>query len=156
MKISLIQIGNTDETYIKEGVGKYIKRLKHYIDFESMVIPDLKSTKNKSLELRKDEEGKLILKQLKDSDFVVLLDEKGKEYTSLLLAKYIQKRMNSGQNLVFVIGGAFGFSKEVYSRANSTIALSQLTFSHQMVRLFFVEQLYRSMTILRGEKYHHQ
>ena len=155
MKIKLITIGKTDEAYIKEGISKYTSRLKHYIDFELKEIPDVKMGKKLNTTLQKEAEGKEILKLISKSDFVVLLDEKGKEFNSIGFSEFIQKRMNTGMNLTFIIGGPFGFSMEVYEKSNSKIALSQMTFSHQMVRLFFTEQIYRSFTILKGEKYHH-
>ncbi len=155
MKIKLITIGKTDEAYLREGVSKYMSRLKHYIDFELKELPDVKMGKKLNTSLQKETEGKEILKLISKSDFVVLLDENGKEFDSIGFSQFIQKRMNTGINLTFVIGGPFGFSGEVYARSNMKIALSQMTFSHQMVRLFFVEQIYRSLTILKGEKYHH-
>ena len=155
MKIKLIVIGKTDEVYLKEGISKYVSRLKHYINFEVKEIPDVKIGKKQNIILQKEAEGKEISSHIDKSDFVVLLDEKGKEYNSVDFSKFIQKRMNTGMNLTFVIGGPFGFSNEIYALADSKIALSQLTFSHQMVRLFFAEQIYRSFTILKGEKYHH-
>lgn len=155
MKIKLISIGNTDELYIKEGVNKYITRLKHYIDFELINIPDVKLGKKTNVVLQKELEGKEILKLVSKTDFVVLLDENGKEFSSVGFSEFTQKRMNAGMDLVFVIGGPFGFSDKLYEKSNMKISLSQMTFSHQMVRLFFVEQLYRSLTILKGEKYHH-
>lgn len=155
MKIKLITIGKTDERYLKEGIDKYVARLKHYIDFEIKEIPDVKMGKKQNTSIQKDLEGQEILKFITKSDFVVLLDEKGREFSSRTYSQFIQKRMNAGLNLVFVIGGPFGFSEEVYAKSNQKIALSQMTFSHQMVRLFFAEQLYRSFSILKGEKYHH-
>ena len=155
MKIKLITIGKTDERYLKEGIDKYVARLKHYIDFEIKEIPDVKMGKKQNTSIQKDLEGQEILKFITKSDFVVLLDEKGREFSSRTYSQFIQKRMNSGLNLIFVIGGPFGFSEEVYAKSNQKIALSQMTFSHQMVRLFFTEQLYRSFSILKGEKYHH-
>ena len=155
MKIKLITIGKTDEAYLKEGINKYISRLKHYVDFETKELPDVKMGKKLNINLQKEVEGKEILKLIKKSDFVVLLDEKGKEFNSVGFSQFIQKRMNTGMDLIFVIGGPFGFSTEVYAQSNMRIALSQMTFSHQMVRLFFIEQIYRSFTILKGEKYHH-
>jgi len=155
MKIKLITIGKTDERYLKEGIDKYVARLKHYIDFEIKEIPDVKMGKKQNTSIQKDLEGQEILKFITKSDFVVLLDEKGREFSSRTYSQFIQKRMNAGLNLVFVIGGPFGFSEEVYAKSNQKIALSQMTFSHQMVRLFFIEQLYRSFSILKGEKYHH-
>jgi 23S rRNA (pseudouridine1915-N3)-methyltransferase len=155
MKIRLITIGKTDESYLKEGINKYISRLKHYINFEMIELPDVKTGKKVNTTLQKEVEGKEIMKLIAKADFMVLLDENGKEFNSVAFSEYIQKRMNTGLDISFVIGGPFGFSKEVYERANHKIAISQLTFSHQMIRLFFVEQLYRSFTILKGEKYHH-
>ena len=155
MKIKLIVIGKTDESYLKEGITKYTSRLKHYIDFQLIELPDVKLGKKLNLNLQKEKEGAEILKLISKSDFVVVLDEKGKEYDSVGFSDFIQKRMNTGMDLVFVIGGPFGFSDAVYAQSNMKIALSQMTFSHQMVRLFFTEQIYRSFTILKGEKYHH-
>jgi len=155
VKIKLITIGKTDEAYLKEGINKYASRLKHYIEFEFKEIPDVKMGKKQNIKLQKEAEGKEILKLISKSEFIILLDEKGKEFNSSEFSQFIQKRMNTGMDIVFVIGGPFGFSKEVYVQANMKIALSQMTFSHQMVRLFFVEQIYRSFTILKGEKYHH-
>ena len=155
MKIKLITIGRTDERYLKDGIDKYVSRLKHYADFQTKEIPDVKLGKKQNISVQKELEGREILKCLAKSDFVVLLDEQGKTYSSRTYSQFIQKRMNAGLNVVFVIGGPFGSSDEVYSRSNQKIALSEMTFSHQMVRLFFVEQLYRSFSILKGEKYHH-
>ena len=155
MKIKIITIGRTDEAYLKAGIDKYFTRLKHYIAVELKEIPGVKLGKKQNIHLQKEAEGKEILKFLSKSDFVVLLDESGKEFNSVGFSKFIQKRMNTGIDLTFVIGGPFGFSETVYSKSNIKIALSQMTFSHQMVRLFFAEQLYRSFTILKGEKYHH-
>jgi 23S rRNA (pseudouridine1915-N3)-methyltransferase len=155
MKIRLITIGKTDESYLKEGIHKYMARLKHYINFEMVELPDVKTGKKLNTTLQKEAEGVEISKLISKTDFMVLLDENGKEFNSVDFSKYIQKRMNTGLDICFVIGGPFGFSKAIYERANSKIAVSQLTFSHQMIRLFFVEQLYRSFSILKGEKYHH-
>lgn len=155
MKIKLITIGKTDEQFLKEGINKYVARLKHYIDFQIIEIPDVKMGKKINVILQKETEGKEIIKHISKSDFVVILDEKGKEYNSINFSQFIQERMNTGMDLTFIIGGPFGFSDEIYVQADSKIALSQLTFSHQMVRLFFTEQIYRSFTILKGEKYHH-
>jgi 23S rRNA (pseudouridine1915-N3)-methyltransferase len=155
MKIRLITVGKTDEPYLKEGVAKYISRLKHYINFEMIELPDVKVGKKLNVKLQKESEGKEILKLVTKSDYLVLLDENGKEFNSIDFSKFIQKRMNTGMDLVFVIGGPFGFSDEVYSQSDTKVGLSQMTFSHQMIRLFFTEQLYRSFTILKGEKYHH-
>lgn len=155
MKFRLIQIGKTEEKYLKEGISIYEKRLKHYTKFIVEEIPALKGAKNLSIEDQKKKEGELILQKITNSDFMVLLDEVGKEFNSPKFAQYLQKKMNSGLDLTFVIGGPFGFSEDVYERANDKVALSQLTLTHQMVRLFFTEQLYRGFTILKGEKYHH-
>lgn len=155
MKIKLITIGKTEEDYLIMGINKYISRLKHYIDFELFIIPAIKSGAKMNNNLLKETEGREILKNISKAEFVVLLDEKGKEFSSVGFSGFIQKRMNAGIDLTFIIGGPFGFSEEVYAQSNLKIALSQMTFSHQMVRLFFVEQLYRSYTILKGEKYHH-
>ncbi len=156
MKIKLVIIGKTDESYIKEGVAKYIARLKHYANFETVEIPDVKMGKKQNILKQKELEGKEILKHVTKSSFLILLDENGREFNSVGYAQFIQKRMNASLDLVFVIGGPFGFSDEVYKTSNQKIALSQMTFSHQMVRLFFVEQMYRAFSILKGEKYHHQ
>ena len=156
MKITLILNGKTEDDYIIKGYTVYEQRLKHYISFETIVIPALKNTKALSIEQQKQKEGELILKGVQSSDKLILLDENGKEYHSVGFSDFIQKEINSGiKNVIFVVGGPYGFSEEVYKRANGKIALSKMTFSHQMVRLFFVEQLYRAMTILRNEPYHH-
>lgn len=156
MKITLILNGKTEDEYLIKGIGLYEQRLKHYITFETVVIPALKNTKALSVEQQKQKEGELILKHLQSSDRLILLDENGKEYNSVHFSEFIQQQMNSGiKNLVFVVGGPYGFSEDVYKRANGKISLSKMTFSHQMVRLFFVEQVYRAMTILRNEPYHH-
>lgn len=156
MKITLILSGKTDDDYIVKGFTMYEQRLKHYISFESVVISALKNTKALSIEQQKQKEGELILKNILSSDRLILLDENGKEYNSVGFSEFIQQQMNSGiKNVVFAVGGPYGFSEEVYKRANGKISLSKMTFSHQMVRLFFVEQLYRAMTILKNEPYHH-
>lgn len=155
MKIKLIVVSKTDVPYIQAGIDEYAGRLRHYCDFELAVIPALKNAGTLRPEELKEREGQLILKQLEKVDMAVLLDEHGKEYTSVGFAEYLQKQMNSGvRTLAFVIGGAYGFSPDVYAAAQHKISLSQMTFNHQMVRLFFVEQLYRAHTILRHEKYH--
>ena len=138
-------------------IDDYIKRLGYYTSFDMEVIPDIKNAKNLSESLQKQAEGNEILKRITNSETLILLDEKGKNYTSEKFSEFLQKKMNSGlKNLVFVIGGPYGFSEEIYDRANGKISLSSMTFSHQMVRLFFVEQLYRAFTILRNEPYHHR
>lgn len=157
MQITLIAIGKTDSSDLEQLISIYEKRLQHYIKFQFQIIPDIKNSKNLSEAQQKDKEGELILSQLQPSDVVILLDEKGKQYTSMEFSQYLQKKMNSGlKNLVLVIGGPYGFSEAVYTRANGKISLSKMTFSHQMIRLFIVEQLYRGFTILRNEPYHHQ
>lgn len=157
MTIKLIAIGKTDHKAIIALIEEYSKRLNFYIKFELEIIPDLKNTKSLSEVLQKEKEGELILKNVLSSDDLVLLDERGKSYTSVDFSDYLQKKMNSGlKQLIFVIGGPYGFSEQVYSRANGKISISKMTFSHQMIRPFFIEQLYRAMTILRNEPYHHQ
>lgn len=157
MNIKLIVISKTDVPYLQTGIDEYISRLKHYCDFELVVIPALKNLGKASPDDIKEKEGELILKQLAKVDQTVLLDEHGKEYTSVGFSEYLQKQMNVGtRTLAFVIGGAFGFSPAVYAAATHKISLSQMTFNHQMVRLFFLEQLYRAFTILRHEKYHNE
>ena len=156
MKITLILNGKTEDDFIIKGFAAYEQRLKHYISFETIVIPALKNTKAMSILQQKQKEGDLILKSIQSSDRLILLDENGKEYNSVAFSEFIQQQMNSGmKNLVFVVGGPYGFSEEIYKRANGKISLSKMTFSHQMVRLFFVEQVYRAMTILKNEPYHH-
>lgn len=157
MKITLLVVGKTEDKYLIEGIEKYLNRLKHYIGFNLVVIPDIKNTKNLTEAQQKAKEAELILKQISNPDLVILMDEKGKKYTSVKFADYLNKQMiGSVQHLVFVIGGPYGFDDSVYKRANGSISLSDMTFSHQMVRLFFVEQLYRAFSILKGEPYHHE
>ena len=156
MKVTLLVIGKTDADYIRTGISLYEKRLKHYINFNIEVISDLKKTKHLSVELQKKQEGELILQKMNAGREIHLFDEKGKMYSSREFATFLQKKMLSGiKELVFVVGGAYGFSEEVYSKSKSKISLSKLTFSHQMVRLLCVEQIYRAFTILKGEPYHH-
>ena len=156
MKITLIAIGKTEDKYLIEGIEKYLGRLKHYINFNLLIIPDIKNTKNLTEAQQKSKEAEAIHKQINGSDVVVLMDEKGKKYSSVTFANYLNKQMiGSVQHLVFIIGGPYGFDESVYKRANTSISLSDMTFSHQMVRLFFVEQLYRAFTILKNEPYHH-
>lgn len=157
MKITLILNGKTEDDYLQKGISIFEQRLKHYLSFESIVIPALKNTKALSVDQQKQKEGELVLKNLQPSDRLILLDENGKEYTSVQFSTFLQQQMNSGiKNLVLVVGGPYGFSEELYKRANGKISLSKMTFSHQMVRLFLVEQVYRAMTILKNEPYHHQ
>jgi len=157
MKITLLAIGKTDDKNLQTLIAAYSKRLKHYVPFSLEIIPDIKNAKNRSESLQKQAEGEAILKRLQQADTLILLDENGKQYSSIGFSQFLQKKMNSGlKNLVFVIGGPYGFSEEMYERANGKISLSKMTFSHQMVRLFVVEQLYRGYTILRNEPYHHR
>lgn len=156
MKITLLVVGKTTSVQIESLIQEYLKRLTHYIPFVLQVIPELKNTKALTPEQQKLAEGELILRAINSSTDLVLLDEHGKEFRSIEFADYVQKRMSSGRDVVFVVGGPYGFSEAIYQRANGKISLSKMTFSHQMVRLFFVEQLYRAMTILRGEPYHHE
>lgn len=156
MKITLLVVGKTTDSHIEALIQEYQKRLTHYVPFTLQVIPELKNTKALTSEQQKQAEGELILRTITPATDLILLDEHGKEYRSIEFADYVQKRMLSGRDVVFVVGGPYGFSEAVYQRANGKISLSKMTFSHQMVRLFFVEQIYRAMTILRGEPYHHE
>ncbi|MEJ6590007.1 MAG: 23S rRNA (pseudouridine(1915)-N(3))-methyltransferase RlmH [Crocinitomicaceae bacterium] len=157
MNVKLITIGKTSVSFLIEGEAEYQKRLKHYMRFERIDLNDLKTSQKTSQKEIRKKEGDLLLSKLTPNDIVVLLDEKGTQMNSIQLAKWFEKKTISGaRNVVFVIGGAFGFDNAVYDRANEKISLSNLTFSHQMVRLFFLEQLYRISSILKGEKYHHQ
>lgn len=157
MKIKLVVIAKTDQSYLKEGFAIYQTRLKHYIPFDYVEIPTIKNAQNITTDVLKVKEGQELLRLISTGSVLVLLDEKGKANTSVEFSNFIQKQMNAAvKELVFVVGGAFGFSEEVYARANYKLSLSAMTFSHQMVRLFFVEQLYRAFTILKGEQYHHQ
>ena len=157
MTIKLIAIGKTDNKQLISFIEEYIKRLGHYINFKLDIIPDVKNTKNLSEAQQKQKEGELILGKLNNTDSLILLDENGKQFDSVSFSSYLQKHMNSGvKQLVFVIGGPYGFSEEVYKKANGKISLSKMTFSHQMIRLFFIEQLYRGFTILKNEPYHHR
>lgn len=157
MTIKLIAIGKTDNKNLQTLIEDYKKRLSHYIKFEFEIIPDLKNVKHLSEAQQKEKEGELILDKTQNSDVLVLLDENGKQMDSVTFSSNLQKHMNSGiKTLIFVIGGPYGFSEAVYARANGKLGLSKMTFSHQMVRLFFIEQLYRGFTILRNEPYHHR
>jgi 23S rRNA (pseudouridine1915-N3)-methyltransferase len=155
MQIKLIQTGKTRFAYLQEGISDYHKRIRHYINFEEITIPDVKKSKSLSIAEIRKKEGEQILKLIDKADFLILLDERGKQSSSEEFAGFIRKNMNSGRDIVLLIGGAYGFSEEVYLRANDKISLSKMTFSHQLVRLIFAEQLYRAMTIIRGEPYHH-
>ncbi|MBB1140857.1 23S rRNA (pseudouridine(1915)-N(3))-methyltransferase RlmH [Myroides sp. WP-1] len=157
MNIKLLAIGKTDNKELQTLMNDYIKRLSFYVKFDLEVIADIKNAKNLSEAQQKQKEGELILSKIAPTDFLVLLDEKGKDFTSVGFADELQKRMNAGiKTLVFVIGGPYGFSDDVYQNAKGKISLSKMTFSHQMIRLFIIEQLYRGFTILRNEPYHHQ
>ena len=157
MKIKLLAIGKTDNKNLIQLIDEYQNRLKHYIKFELEIIPDIKNAKNLSETQQKEKEGSLILSKLQNTDQLSLLDDKGKDFTSIQFSKYLQKKMNSGlKQLVLVIGGPYGFSEAVYKKAQGKISLSKMTFSHQMIRLFIVEQIYRGFTILRNEPYHHE
>ena len=153
----MLTVGKTDKDWEKQGMDIYVSRLKHYIPFSITEIPELKNVSALSREQIKAKEGELILKNVKPADNLVLLDERGKEYSSVEFAKVLQDKINyEGKDIVFVIGGAYGFSEDVYRRANSRMSLSRMTFSHQMVRAIFAEQLYRAFTIIKGEPYHHE
>tara|TARA_B110000483_G_scaffold140036_1_gene167247 strand:+ start:368 stop:841 length:474 start_codon:yes stop_codon:yes gene_type:complete len=157
MKIKLLAIGKTDNKHLIQLIEEYQNRLKHYIKFELEIIPDIKNVKNLSEIQQKDKEGELILLKLQNTDQLVLLDDKGKDFSSIQFSQYLQKKMNSGiKQLVLVIGGPYGFSDTVYKKSNGKISLSKMTFSHQMIRLFTVEQIYRGFTILKNEPYHHE
>lgn len=156
MKTLLILVGKTNGKLYNEGIADYTERINHYMPFDVKVIPELKNTRSLSEQQQKDKEGEMILAQLQPSDTVVLLDERGSERRSLEFASWLHKRQLSAKRLVFIIGGPYGFSQAVYGRAQDMVSLSRMTFSHQMVRLVFTEQLYRACTIIKGEKYHHE
>ena len=156
MRITLLVVGKTTDPRLQSLIEDYQQRLKHYIPFEFVVVPDIKNAKTLSQEQLKSAEGQAILSFLTPAMDVLLLDEHGREFRSIEYADFLQKKMGSGRDLTLVIGGAYGFSKEVYNRANGKTSLSQMTFSHQMIRLMAIEQIYRAMTILRGEPYHHE
>lgn len=157
MKIILLVVGKTNDTYLSHAIADYEKRLKHYIPLQIEVIPDIKNTKNMPFEVQKEKSCESILKYLQDSDELVLLDERGKEFSSVQFADYMEKKMSTvSKRMVFVIGGPYGFSEALYARANGKLSVSKMTFSHQMIRLIFIEQLYRAMTIIKGEPYHHE
>jgi 23S rRNA (pseudouridine1915-N3)-methyltransferase len=157
MKITFLTVGKTEDAYLKDGIEKYVKRLKHYTRLELIDLPELKNTKALSPEQQKAREAEMILKKISPLDHVILLDENGMELTSKQFAAYLDKKaVSATASLVFVVGGPYGFDDSVYQRANDKLSLSRLTFSHQMVRLFFIEQLYRAFTIIKGEPYHHE
>ena len=157
MKISLVVIGKTNGKFLIDGINEYTKRLSFYIPFNIVYLPDIKNNKKLSFEQQKTQEGAILLGEIDKSDYVVLLDEHGKEFTSIEFSRYIEKKMTTvTKRLVFVVGGPYGFSNDVKERANEKISLSKMTFSHEMIRLIFTEQLYRAMTIINNEPYHHE
>ena len=156
MKITLLLLGKTSDTRLQSLIEDYRQRLTHYVPFELVVIPDVKNAKSLTQEQLKAAEGEAILSRLTPAMDVILLDEHGREFRSIEYAEWLQKKMGAGKDLVLIIGGAYGFSPAVYARANGKLSLSQMTFSHQMIRIMAIEQLYRAMTILRGEPYHHE
>lgn len=157
MKITLLTVGKTDRDWVRQGLDIYVSRLKHYIPFVMTEIPELKNVSSLSKDQIKTREGELILKSIRPTDDVILLDERGKQYSSMEFAKVLQDKISYiGKDIVFVIGGAYGFSEDVYRRADSKMSLSRMTFSHQMVRAIFAEQIYRAFTIMKGEPYHHE
>ena len=157
MKITLLTVGKTDKDWVKQGIDIYASRMKHYFPFSIVEIPELKNASSLSQDQIKTKEGELILKNVKPTDDMILLDERGREFSSMEFAKTLQDKISyTGKDIVFVIGGAYGFSEAVRQRSNSKISLSRMTFSHQMVRAIFVEQLYRAFTIMKGEPYHHE
>lgn len=157
MKIKILAVGKTDDKHLEILIDRYMKRLTHYLSATLEILPDIKNAKNLSEKEQKRVEGESILKKIQTSDHVVLLDEKGKEFRSIEFSNYLQKKMNAGtRNLVLIIGGPYGFSDSLYQRADGKLSLSKMTMSHQMIRLFLVEQVYRAFTILRNEPYHHE
>lgn len=156
MKIEIIWIGKTTDKHVDALISEYVGRIAHYMPLQICSIPELRHTKSLSMEQQKTEEGKLILRQIQPQDFVVLLDERGQEMRSVLFSQWLQKRLLNGRRVVLVIGGPYGFSTAVYERADEKISLSQMTYSHQLVRVVLTEQLYRACTIIRGEPYHHE
>ena len=156
MKTLLILVGKTTDKHFQTGISDYVERISHYMPFELVTIPEIKNTKSLTGEQQKTAEGELILKQLQPSDTVILLDEHGRELRSIELARWLEQKRNTARRLIFVIGGPYGFSSEIYSRADEELSLSKMTFSHQMVRLIFTEQIYRACTIIKGEPYHHE
>lgn len=157
MKIKIIAIGKTHKSFLMEGETEYLKRIKKYVTIEKVEIPDLKNAKKLTQQQIKTQEGKLLLSKIEPHSLIVLLDEKGKDFTSMKFSNWLQDKMNRGyKNIIFLIGGAYGFSDDVYKAANEKIALSKMTFSHQMIRMLFAEQIYRAFTILNNEPYHHE
>ena len=156
MKTVLILVGKTTDRHFQAGIDDYVGRIGHYMPFETVTIPELKNTKKLSEDQQKTAEGELILKQLSPADTVVLLDEHGRELRSMDFARWLEQKRTTARRLVFVVGGPYGFSQAVYDRANEQLSLSKMTFSHQMIRLVFTEQVYRACTIIKGEPYHHE
>lgn len=157
MKVAFVVIGKTDASYFTDAINEYRNRLIHYLPFEMVIIPDIKNVRNLSESQQKEKEGELIIKTLQPGDYLVLLDEKGKDFTSMQFSSYLEKKMHTvSRRIVFVVGGPYGFSDTVYKAASEKISLSKMTFSHQMIRVIFIEQLYRAMTILNNEPYHHE
>lgn len=156
MKTILLLVGKTTNKHFTACIDDYVSRIGHYMPFELQIVPELKNTKNLSQSQQKEREGELILRQIQESDHVVLLDEHGREYRSIEFADWLQRRSQTTRRLLFVVGGPYGFSDAVYKRANERISLSKMTFSHQMIRLIFTEQIYRACTIIKGEPYHHE
>ncbi len=156
MKITLLVVGKTTDSRLQTMIDDYLQRLKHYLPFEIVVVPELKNAKSLTQDQQKQAEGELILKNVNPATELILLDEHGSEYRSMEFAQWLQKKMTAGRDVVLVVGGPYGFAPAVYARANGKISLSKMTFSHQMIRLLLVEQVYRAMTILRGEPYHHE
>lgn len=157
MKLAVIAVGPTSTPFVREGISVYLNRLRRYLDVELIELPDIKSSRSMTSEAQKTAEGEMILSRIKGGDTMVLLDEHGRQFTSVEYSRELQKRMASGiKRLVMVIGGPYGFSDEVRQKASGMVSLSKMTFTHEMVRLFFIEQVYRAMTILRGEPYHHE
>jgi 23S rRNA (pseudouridine1915-N3)-methyltransferase len=157
MKIVLLMVGKTTGESLLNLIQDYQNRIQHYLNFETMVVPELKNTKSLSIHEQKEKEADLILKQIENQDEIILLDEKGKQFSSVAFSQFMEKKiMSTTKRMIFVVGGPFGFAQKLYDRANGKISLSSMTFSHQMIRLIFTEQLYRAMTIIRGENYHHE
>lgn len=157
MEIELLTIGKTTIKFVEYGIAEYTKRLKHYIPYSIRFLPDIRNASRMDKEKQKEEEGKRMLEAITPSDFLVLLDERGRQYSSMEFSSFLEKQMIAGRRkVIFAVGGPYGFSRQVYDRADSMLSLSKMTFNHEMVRLFFTEQVYRGMTILRGEPYHHE
>lgn len=157
MEIELLTIGKTTIKFVEDGIAEYTKRLKHYIPYSIRSLPDIRNASRMDKEKQKEEEGKRMLEAITPSDFLVLLDERGRQYSSIEFSSFLEKQMIAGRRkVIFAVGGPYGFSRQVYDRADSMLSLSKMTFNHEMVRLFFTEQVYRGMTILRGEPYHHE